>query len=290
MPTNTPEAERLEVLAKPYEKLAVTIQETTLAIGDRKDSVLVLVPMLRSLQAILDGALKLAGSGNSAPALALTRPIWESCLNIGYVTCVGGNLSDRMLRHAKQKLARNLKRENRIGDDVVSFEAQDADELLADAEISQQMAEFTRKSGKELTQWCEADLDGRILAIRDVDHPYAARLQVSMLMCYRNASEILHGTLAGALIGFGVSDLKEFEAADPRGKLELEAKLFHQFRILGGLVTETVRRVTMLVPDIARSKTLWSNCNDVWISLRDLVPPSDPDVPKAYSARHSRWG
>jgi hypothetical protein len=68
--------------------------------------------------------------------------------------------------------------------------------------------EFTLKSGKEKTDWVDISVQERIHKIgQKCGEGIQAKLHTAMLMVYRHSSEVLHGTLFGALHLFGSNEL-----------------------------------------------------------------------------------
>jgi hypothetical protein len=131
---------------------------------------------------------------------SVARAIVETAINVCYILSEGPAVAGRMARHARQKSVRDLGRESQIAGSVFKVAFSGSDALNADPQLAAEMAEFTRRSGKEARDWVDASVDERIAAVGRICGPTMLHfLHSSRFMVYRHASEVLHGTLFGAL-------------------------------------------------------------------------------------------
>jgi hypothetical protein len=137
---------------------------------------------------------------------SIARAIIETSVNVCYILSEGPEVAARMARHARQKSVRELNRESRIAGSVFKTAFSGSDALHADPQVAADLAEFTFSSGREAQHWIDTGIDARIAAVGRVCGASVLHfLHSSRFMVYRHASEVLHGTLFGALHFFGVS-------------------------------------------------------------------------------------
>ena len=165
---------------------------------------------------------------------SITRSIVETSANISFILAEGRSAADLAIRHAEQKAFRDLRRESEAGG--WRFEMKWLGEVSSDqlTRLSGLAAEFTTRSGRERTAWTEKNLAQRLA---DIGHRFGQNPVVSLhsavLLNYRHASEILHGSYFGALFVWGVTKPgKEPSTPDDLRKVLAE----HQFAVLATIL------------------------------------------------------
>jgi hypothetical protein len=138
-------------------------------------------------------------------AFVVSRTGFETFVNIGYICAEGTGAAERIQRHALQKQFREMLRANaflnsNFGTPKIPLTPQPGTELH-DA-----LQEFTGRKGREITAWTPATVEQRIQVIEaKFGKSVGAQFSYPLYGIYRQASEIAHGTLYGALFAFGVT-------------------------------------------------------------------------------------
>ena len=132
----------------------------------------------------------------------IARTVLEGAVNICYVLAEGERVADQAVRHARQKSYKDLNRESIVGDSVIRAVfggSSRSVELKVPETIEADIKEFTSKSGRD-KGWTELSVDERILAAGEkLGAEVLTGLHISRFAVYRDSSEIIHGTLFGAL-------------------------------------------------------------------------------------------
>ncbi|MGC4027297.1 MAG: DUF5677 domain-containing protein [Steroidobacteraceae bacterium] len=138
-------------------------------------------------------------------SLVLARAIFETIVNVLFVLSKGDAIADKALRHALQKTHRDMARELSINSLKISLKWGGADNQLLSEKLEESLRDFTTKKGREITSWTPESLVERIEVI-DLHFKgnTAALLGSTLLVVYRHASEIAHGTFFGAAFGLGM--------------------------------------------------------------------------------------
>jgi hypothetical protein len=168
-----------------------------------------LVPML---QAIGSSSNTLVWISN-APGLhtrdcySIARSILEGCVNTCYIMAEGRDAANRALRHARQKSFRDLDRRSEVGESVIglSFEPRPVPGPFAsgpETDLETDVQEFTSRTGRE-KGWTDLSIDQRIAIAGGEAKDVLSSLHYARFMIYRHSSEILHGTLFGAMFFHG---------------------------------------------------------------------------------------
>jgi len=234
-----------------------------------------IAPLLYAVRDSSQSMEVLSGRGKLRDCYAVARTIIETIINICFILARGEELAKKALRHAHQKSHRDLERNSVIGMSGISVVWSGKETLTLSAELSGALEEFTTKRGKERTEWTEEKLQVRLQAI---ESRYGQSVMVPLHICffaiYRHASEIVHGTVFGALFSVGLT-----EPGRPRSEAELmkhRVGSFNMLFILLGCGIEALLRV--LVEErfsdesaLKESKALRENLDvDSWI------PPKQP--------------
>jgi len=139
----------------------------------------------------------------------LGRTLFETLLNAAFILSKGQGAAIRAHRHATQKTYRNLTRELEIGGMKISLSVPELKEPATELKIA--LEEFTGKKGREITSWTEESISERIKFIREkYGSNVAGNFQFALFGIYRNASELVHGTLFGALFSIGYTERATF--------------------------------------------------------------------------------
>ena len=164
----------------------------------------------------------------------IARSIIETVINIGFIMAEGDLAAEAADRHAKQKAFRDLKRTSSIAGYTVTVGW--TGKLVADDEnrLAALAAEFTTKAGRERRDWIDKSVEDRLGTIaRHFGHRVMTMIHPALLMIYRHASEILHGTYFGALFFWGITT----PGQRPTTANELrEIMGDHQFAVLCGVI------------------------------------------------------
>jgi hypothetical protein len=131
-------------------------------------------------------------------------------------------------RHAHQKAYRDLHREVQINDQKMTIKWSGTIDLNQSPELKAAVKEFTGSKGREVRSWMAENLQKQLEAI---DEKYGKEISLLLLFGltqYRHSSEVVHGTLFGALWALGTfvpkvdgQESAEQEAEHARGELFL---------------------------------------------------------------------
>ncbi|TCL74876.1 hypothetical protein [Rhizobium sp. BK251] len=123
------------------------------------------------------------------------RSIFESAVNVAYITAAGPEVALKARRHAMQKAYRNLLREDPAGLNLPRRAPPTPAEDIAG--MVEALGEFTQKNGSEITDWAGASVHRKLDAIYSGYPGVQLSMSVAVASIYRDASEILHGTFYG---------------------------------------------------------------------------------------------
>lgn len=142
-------------------------------------------------------------------AFVTGRTLYLTVLNACFICALGPKSAERALRHASQKAYRDLDRELKINNWRFAIRASSKPEADSDPRLKAAIGEFTWPKGREITQWTPESVTHQL---EKIDSKYggnaAKKLGLSMIMVYRHASEVAHGTLFGALWSVGLTTSK----------------------------------------------------------------------------------
>lgn len=172
----------------------------------------------KSIASVLTPMLQAAGSSSNtlaslskAPGLhtrdcySIARSIIETAINACFIIAEGEPAAERAARHALQKSYRDLKRESVVGDSVIRLVYGGVPDVTDIAGLREDMDEFTSGAGRE-KGWTDLSVNDRISRTGAVLGPsIATSLHWARFAVYRHSSEILHGTLFGALYFLGLT-------------------------------------------------------------------------------------
>jgi len=180
-------------LADEKEALASSVLSLMMpAIADSCGSLAFLIPNHRFRDAFVTG-----------------RTIYLTILNGCFICSQGNQRAERALRHASQKAYRDLRREFKLNDQTIVLGAMSMPDSDSDPRLSAALREYTGRKGREITQWTPESVADQL---GKIDSKYGgkvgAMLALAMMVIYRHASEVAHGTLFGVLWSIGATDKK----------------------------------------------------------------------------------
>jgi hypothetical protein len=165
----------------------------------------VLAPMVQAAGSSSNTLILLSeASGlHTRDCFSIARSMIEVAVNICFIIAEGEPAAARAERHARQKSYRDLKRESVVGDSIIRLVYGGASDPSLIEGMQEDLDEFTARSGGEKSS-IDLSVDDRIARIGEhLGSPVVMLLHWARFAVYRHASEILHGTLFGALFFFG---------------------------------------------------------------------------------------
>lgn len=139
-------------------------------------------------------------------AFVTGRTVYLTALNACFICTLGPKAAERALRHASQKAYRDLDRELKLNNLRFAFRASSKPEADSNPQLKAAIAEFTWPKGREITQWTPESVTQQLEKIGSkYGDNVAGKLGLSMMMIYRHASEVAHGTLFGAMWAVGIT-------------------------------------------------------------------------------------
>ena len=171
-----------------------------------EEIITVLVPTLLVLKSSCKTILDLSRTPGIQvrDCFCIARSIVELAVNICYILAGGPSVAEKTLRHARQKMYRNIQRESKIGKHSVEFSFSGEKNLRLNKNLEIALKEFTSSKGRE-KDWTDLNIDQRIDKVGEAfGENVLGHLHLTRFMIYRDASEILHGTVFGALYSLGL--------------------------------------------------------------------------------------
>jgi hypothetical protein len=163
--------------------------------------------MLDAAASSTDTLISLASEHNIRDGYVLSRAVYETLVNCCFILAGGDAVAERAWRHARQKALRDLDRTIEIaGKEAMTVRWSGADVALAVPENQKLLAEFTSKSGREITAWTPENVKERLETVYTRFGEESVKGMLFGLLLYRHASEIAHGTLYGSLFILGGTD------------------------------------------------------------------------------------
>jgi len=166
-----------------------------------------LIPMLQAIGSSSNALVMLSESSglHTRDCYSIARSIVEASINACYIMAKGEDAANRALRHARQKAFRDLERQSIIGNSVINLVFSGKPKPESIEGLQEDIEEFTSKTGRE-KGWIDLSVDERILEAGSVlGGAIATLLHWSRFAVYRHSSEILHGTLFGAMYFLGLT-------------------------------------------------------------------------------------
>ncbi|MDO8432405.1 MAG: hypothetical protein Q7S58_08365 [Candidatus Binatus sp.] len=162
------------------------------------------------------GSLSFLVPNRFRDAFVTGRTVYLTILNACFICALGPKSAERALRHASQKAYRDLDRELKLNDQKIVIRASSKPKADSDPRLKAAIDEFTWPKGREITQWTP---ESPVQQLETIGSKYgenvAATLGLSMMMLYRHASEIAHGTLFGVMWSVGVTSSRPRSISEP---------------------------------------------------------------------------
>ncbi|MBE2272550.1 MAG: hypothetical protein IAE80_30220 [Anaerolinea sp.] len=134
----------------------------------------------------------------------IARSVVETAANACYIMAQGEEMAERAMRHTRQMAYRDMERESKIGSSIIRVMSSKKPNPLIAKELEAELTEFTNKRGGE-KNWIDDALDTRIsVAGEKFGTDLLLHLHFARFAVYRHASEILHGTVFGAMYFLGL--------------------------------------------------------------------------------------
>lgn len=176
-----------------------------------KDGTLVAFALLA--QGIIDSSqttIQLIKSNKLRDAYIISRSIFEHCLNIGYFSVKGEAMIEKAYNHSLSKSYRDLRRNIEIGDIKFSTGISKDIEIPKHERLEKAVEEFTNKKGHEIRSWADDNTFSKIKLITkkfgyEIGYPFS----LCLYYIYRHSSELIHGTLFGAMFSMGMTQERE---------------------------------------------------------------------------------
>jgi len=207
----------IELLKKVHSKICGT-----------KNGTLVAFSLL--VQGIIDSSqtiVQLLKGRKLRDAYIISRSIFEHSLNIGYFSVKGEEMIEKAYNHSLSKTYRDLRRKIEIGDIKFSIGLTDDIEIEKSERLQKALAEFSNKKGHEIRTWSDANTFNKIELI---DKKFGKGISFPFTMClyyiYRHSSEIIHGTIFGAMFSLGMTQERN---EWPESKVDLDE--YYNYRL-----------------------------------------------------------
>lgn len=127
----------------------------------------------------------------------VARSAVETFVNATYVLAGGEPLAEKAIRHAQQKLYRDLDRSVGRGEHKIHIAASSMPDIKGQAELKAALEEFTTARGRE-KNWTDDSVPMRIEKVGQILGVVpASGLLGAYALIYGDASEIIHGSLFG---------------------------------------------------------------------------------------------
>ncbi len=168
----------------------------------------VLVPLFSAITNSTNTLIGLSdGPGpQTRDCYSIARSIVELCVNACYIMSNGPEMAKKAMRHAQQKKYREMEQETRIGSGKLKIAAQGRPEIEEIPGLREAIDEFSNARGKA-KDWTDKKLEERIASVgKHASDGIQGHLDFARFMIYREASEVLHGSLYSTLHFWGVSE------------------------------------------------------------------------------------
>lgn len=162
----------------------------------------VLPPMIQAIGSSCHSILTLSSELGLGvrDCFPIARAVSEGAINVAYMMADAGAPAERAWRHAIQRAYRDRDRQLSIAGTTLKLQ-RSRPEIQDVGGLAAALAEFTSKNGREIAEWTNQSIDARLAIIEDnLGRPVALPLKIAYFSLYANASQIVHGSLYGALV------------------------------------------------------------------------------------------
>jgi hypothetical protein len=136
---------------------------------------------------------------------SISRCIVELGVNVCYIMANGSEMAKKAYRHAQQRMFRELEKESRIGTGKVKVSVPGRPEIEDIPGMREAIDEFSTARGKA-KDWTDKNLEQRIESVGErFGHNIQGDLDFASFIVYRQASEVLRGSLYSTLHFFAIS-------------------------------------------------------------------------------------
>lgn len=135
----------------------------------------------------------------------LARAIFEQGLNLMRICQGGDSVAFRALQHWEQKSFRDLDRQVTLNQRTIGLRCSNVHKVDIPQSTLDAVRVFTNERRKrEIMEWGFEDLHSRVeLVAKQLPGEESASLHLAYTCIYRESSDVLHGTVAGALRSLG---------------------------------------------------------------------------------------
>lgn len=155
--------------------------------------------MLQAIGVSAHSILKLTDAVDMSirDCFGIARSAAETAVNVSYIAVGGTELSDRAMRHLRQKRWRDLKRVGQMGDQRIIVERHLKAQVSDFPGLQEAIQEFTNRNGQEVREWTPDNIQKRISLVGSKSKLAAEALSGAIFTIYRPSSELLHGSFYG---------------------------------------------------------------------------------------------
>ena len=180
----------------------------TLKIGKKSMTTIVVAQLLASIRSSCGTLSYLANSPaevSKSECLFIARAIIETSINAAFILATGDAIARRAVEHS---VVKGYKRNDR---NVGGFSLKRKLFDVVPQDLEKLLNEFSNKKGY-IKDWTDTKVPERIEKIREVfGQKLTSLLFASYISVYSDASEMIHGSLAGAQIKCGAISFGEFD-------------------------------------------------------------------------------
>lgn len=189
----------LQQQARELDALIHILSEVTTLDPDRQEICDVVLLMVQGLGVSMHSILRLTENMDMAirDCFGIARSASELAVNIAYIAASPPEVAKRARLHAMQKSYRDLARKGTIGGTSISVSSALVPPSSTIPGMDEALAAFTDKKGREVRDWTDINIDGRVKAVAAFNSQASTALAGSVFSIYRHSSELLHGTYFG---------------------------------------------------------------------------------------------
>lgn len=160
-----------------------------------------------------ESILILSESKKVSDVFALSRMVLELGINLGYISTRPEELIEKSLKHAHQKIYRDLDRTLEIDNLKVSIGIKDLSQVQITEKLQNAIDEYTNTNGKEVRDWTGIDKDNLFTKLKAIIKKHGEGIgtvyTLATFQIYRYSSEILHATTFGIMFSAGLTETRD---------------------------------------------------------------------------------